>query len=65
MSTKEKGYHFKEYSDLDLLIHNHIVMELEQDKANNNGKPAYGAISEANSAISNKGHGQVSSMETQ
>ncbi len=41
----KKKYIASKKSDLDLLILNHIVMQLERDKANNNGKLAIGAIS--------------------
>ena len=40
-----KKYSTSKKSDLDLIILNHVVMELERDKANNNGKLGYGAIS--------------------
>ena len=41
----KKKYITSKKSDLDLIILNHIVMELERDKANNNGKLPYAAIS--------------------
>ena len=41
----KKKYITSKKSDLDLIILNHIVMELERDEANNNSKLAYGAIS--------------------
>ena len=42
---QKRKYKITTKSDLDMLILNHVVMELEKDRANNNGRLAYGAIS--------------------